>query len=397
MPLGGPDGGDGGDGGSVIVICDENINTLVGFQFKRRFVAGRGGDGAGRLKHGAKGIDIAVNVPVGTEVWIDGSRRRRLVDMLAHGQRAVVAEGGKGGRGNARFVSPTNRFPRVAEEGDREEELRLSLELTLLADVGIVGAPNAGKSSLLAAVSAARPRIAEYPFTSVEATLGVVDRHNERFVIVDIPGLIEGAHKGAGLGHQFLRHVERTRVLVHVLDGSADDVIGDYRTIRDELHLFDKELLKRPEIVAVNKVDLPGVRERCGEVQRLLEREVSEVHCISAVSRQGLDELVDGLLRVLAATPIVRAEAPVSEGGAPPVLRPRQRGKPEVVRDAGGAYVVSFRPAERLAAMVDGSNWDARVQLYDQLRRQGVIAALENCGIKPGEAFRVGALEWEWE
>ncbi|MCI0438760.1 MAG: GTPase ObgE, partial [Chloroflexi bacterium] len=210
---GGPDGGDGGNGGSVYMLADQNVNTLQAFRYRRSFAAGNGGNGAGANRHGRNGDDIVISVPAGTQVWITDEPPRLLADLSEHGQRVLLASGGSGGRGNARFKSSTNQFPKLAEAGEDGEELDLRLELKLLADVGIIGVPNAGKSSLLSVVSAARPKVADYPFTTLEPVLGVVERHDKSFVMVDIPGLIEGAHKGVGLGHEFLRHVERTRVL----------------------------------------------------------------------------------------------------------------------------------------------------------------------------------------
>ena len=399
VPLGGPDGGDGGEGGSVVLRCDEGINTLREFSYNRKFSAESGGGGKGRLKHGANGKDVTVAVPVGTEIWVgDGEGEwQRTADMLEHGQQVFVARGGRGGRGNASYSSPTNRYPLLAEEGEPGEDLTLRLKLKLLADVGIVGVPNVGKSSLLAAVSAAKPKVAAYPFTTIDPMLGVVDHRDQSFVIVDIPGLIEGAHEGVGLGHQFLSHVERTRVLVHLLDGTSDDAADDYRKVRSELTQFDDALLEKPEIVAVNKIDVPGAEARCSEVGARLEGDVQEVKCISAVGRQGLDELLDAVLETLAAIPVGGKDSRPDEGAEPVVLRPRQHERPEVARTRSGSYVVSYRPAERLAALVNSDNWDARIQLYEQMRRMGVVAALEKAGIESGDAFRVGKLEWEWE
>ena len=348
----------------------------------------------GGRKHGKAGEDVEVHVPVGTELWLDGTEPKLLADMQALGDRVMVAKGGRGGKGNARFASPTNRFPLLAEEGDPGEEIQLRLELKLLADVGIVGAPNAGKSSLLAAVTAARPRIADYPFTTLEPVLGVAEHRESSFVMVDIPGLIEGAHRGVGLGREFLRHIERTKVLVHLIDGTTHDVLGLYRQIEDELGLFSEELLKKRRIVAVNKVDVPGVREQCRRVSQALGPDVGDVYCMSAVARQGLTELMDGVLRALEDA---RAEQPaVPAGRELPVLRPRVWDE-EVVRKVGDTYEVVLRGATRIAALVDPNDWAAKAQLYDRLRRMRVIAALEKAGIAEGDRFRVGRVEWGWE
>ena len=321
-----------------------------------------------------------------------------MADMSVHGEQVVVARGGGGGKGNARFTSSTNQFPLLAEAGERGEELRLRLELKLLADVGIIGAPNAGKSSLLAAVTAARPRIASYPFTTLEPVLGVVERGGRSLVMVDIPGLIEGAHSGTGLGDKFLKHVQRTRMLIHVVDGGVDDIAAEYRKVRNELALFSQELAEKPEIVAVNKLDITGVHARFKQAQAELEGLGSPVHCISAAGRQGLDDLMNTVLHVLSNV----SGSPVAIGAREeekviPVLRPGRVEKEQVMRKDDGAYVVSLMAATRLAGMVNGSDWSARVQLYERLRRMGVIDALQEAGIQEGDVFKVGDLEWEWD
>jgi GTP-binding protein len=364
------------------------------------FRAGHGEAGKGARKHGRNGGDLEFRVPVGTEIWSIGHNRKKIVDLVSSGQVAMVARGGGGGRGNARFATPINQFPLLAEAGEPAEELVLDLELKLLADVGVIGAPNAGKSSLLAALTAARPKIAQYPFTTIEPVLGVIDSHGEGIVVVDIPGLIEGAHEGVGLGHDFLRHMERTRLVVHVIDGSTDDPAGDYRKIRKEMGLFSRLLVGKPEIIALNKMDVEGVPVRAEEVRRELEGEASAFCCISAAGRTGLRELQDEITHALDKASRVQ-EVP---GGRPPdvpvpVLRPREMDAPgpTKIRKVGDVFEVIAPSATRLAAMVDERNWEARIQLYDRLRRMGVTEALDQAGIKPGDTFRVGKLEWEWE
>jgi GTP-binding protein len=395
VPYGGPDGGDGGDGGSVIVRCDGNVSTLLDFRYRTEFSAGNGGQGAGSQKHGKKGADVEIVVPEGTELWSGGKEPWRMADLQASGDWLVVAKGGRGGRGNSRFASPTNRFPLLAEAGDPGEGLTLTLELKLLADVGIIGAPNVGKSSLLAAVSGARPKIAEYPFTTLEPVLGVVEHRGASFVMVDIPGLIEGAHMGIGLGQEFLRHIERTRVLVHLVDGSIEDPVGQYRQVRDELTLFDERLVSKPEIIVVNKSDIPGVDERYERLKEDMSPHEAPTHCISAAGRKGLSQLLDGVRMALDSVPQT-GKVP-ERGEAVPVLRPRGVDKPQMVRKQGRKYVVSLRAAIRLATMVDGQDWEAKTQMYAQLGRLGVIAALEKSGIAQGEVFQVAKLEWEWQ
>src|ERR687884_885336 len=252
VPFGGPDGGDGGRGGSVFLRVNPNENTLYQFQDRRQFKAERGGSGSGAKKHGRKGQDLVIDVPPGTQVSTDEGV---IADLVRPGEMLLVARGGRGGLGNVHFATPTNRAPRYAEKGEPGEERWLQLELKMIGDVGLVGLPNAGKSSLLAAISAARPKIASYPFTTLSPNLGVAEVDDLAVVVADIPGLIEGAHRGVGLGHQFLRHVERARLLVHVVDASADDPLADYRTVRDEMAEYDAALAERQTLIALNKMD----------------------------------------------------------------------------------------------------------------------------------------------
>ena len=397
VPRGGPDGGDGGTGGDVYVKCDPNLNTLLHFRHKRTFEATNGGDGAGRLKHGRNGTDVELAVPLGTHVWIGEQPPALLGDLTVAGQRVLVARGGKGGRGNARFASSTNRFPVLAESGEQGEELPVRLEVKLLADVGIVGLPNVGKSSLLAAVSGARPKIAAYPFTTLEPVLGVVEWRREVFVMVDIPGLVEGAHEGVGLGQDFLRHVERTRVLIHVVDGSAAEAAEEWRQTNRELHLFSEKLLTKPQIVAVNKVDIPEVRDRIGVLKRNLSGQGVAPHFISAVTREGLGPLFDDVLKELER---VRLSDKVVGAAGPhelPVVRPRPLRERVEVQKENGTYIVSSPRVIRIAEMVDGRNWDGSTQFYGYLMRTGVVKALEEAGVLPGDTVRIGKVEWEWQ
>ncbi len=379
------------------MVADPNENTLLAFRYKRRFIAESGGNGAKARRHGRRGADVVIPVPVGTQVWTAEEPRRLLADLAAPGQRVLLARGGKGGRGNASFASPTNRFPLLAEAGEPGEELTVRLELKLLADVGIVGAPNAGKSSLLAAVSAARPRIADYPFTTLEPVLGVVEHRGQTFVMVDIPGLIEGAHRGAGLGHDFLRHVERTRVLVHMVDGALEDPVAVYRQVNQELRLFNEALARKPQVVAINKIDLPEVRERLPALQAALAREGAPAHAISAVAREGLDALLDEVLRLLREARAMEAASLPAPAEEVPVLRPRPRREPVQVRRENGTFIVDAPVAARIAEMIDETSWPARMQFYRHLKKLGVVRALEEAGIAPGDTVRIGKVEWQWE
>ena len=395
VPHGGPDGGDGGKGGDIVFRGAEGMNTLTSFQRQRVVQAENGGNGAGSLKSGRNGSDVELEVPVGTEVREVDMPHRLIVDVARHGQKLEVAKGGRGGRGNARFVSSITRFPVLAEKGEAGLRLKVRLELKLLADVGIVGVPNAGKSTLLSAVSRARPLIADYPFTTLEPVLGVVGHHSNDVVMVDIPGLIEGAHKGAGLGDQFLRHIQRTKVIVHLLDGTSEDVWEDYRKIRHELAEYGADLADKPEVVAINKVDIPGVEQRWTD--RPAEA-AGSIRFISAAARTGIAGLLDRIIAELNDVPLVR-DAPVlnNDGSELPVVRPRPINVANPVRKSGGEYVVTLPAAARIADRINAGNWEAVVQLYDYLEKLGVMTALESAGIKAGDMFRVGKKSWEWE
>jgi GTP-binding protein len=301
VPFGGPDGGDGGDGGSIVVVADEAVTSLKAFRRKRYFKAARGGDGAGQKKHGKSGEDLVLSVPVGTVVSspADGL----IADLDRPGQSVVVAQGGRGGRGNARFATPTNQAPEVAQPGEGGEELTLTLELKLIADVGLIGYPNAGKSTLLAAVSAAKPKVAGYPFTTREPVLGVVEVGTKSFVLAEIPGLIKDAHLGKGLGHDFLRHIERTRLLIHLVDGSSESPADDMAQVNTELSLFDPALGKKPQLVAVNKIDLPQVEARRAEIAKSFAAVGTEVFFVSAASGQGLPGLMEETMKLLQSIP----------------------------------------------------------------------------------------------
>ena len=409
------------------------MNTLLAFRYERRFAAGDGGNGMPALKHGADGEDIAVRMPVGTQVWDAESRSPRLLaDLTEHGQRVELARGGGGGRGNSFFASPTNQYPLLAEQGEQGETLHLRLELKLLADVGIIGLPNAGKSSLLSVVSAARPKVANYPFTTLEPVLGVVEHRKETFVMVDIPGIIEGAHEGVGLGHDFLRHVERTRVLVHMIDGSADDPLRDFRQINSELRMFNETLSAKPQVVVVNKMDITEVQEIAPLLSEMFADEFGllpysdrntaargrlrgrgadipederTLHFISAVTQSGLDGLLDNVLAALESVetagtlpPILpEMDLPRSECEELPVLRPKPRRETVLVRKRGDVFDVRARRAVRIAALLNEDDWNARMQFLGYLQRAGVVRALENAGVLPGDTVRFGEVEWEWE
>jgi len=299
VPRGGPDGGDGGDGGDVLMEADENLSTLLDLVSKSHYLAGNGRPGSGKNRTGARGEDLLIKVPVGTIVR-DERTGLVLKDFTEHGERVVVARGGRGGRGNARFATSVNQAPTEFEEGQPGEERHLRLELKLIADVGLIGEPNAGKSTLLSRISAARPRVAPYPFTTLEPQLGIVDTDSyQRFTVADLPGLIQGAHEGKGLGDEFLRHIERTRMLVHVLEPApmdGSDPLQAYHRVRSELRLFSERLAEKPEIVVLNKMDLPGSEQALEKLRRGLGADVLPT---SAVTGQGLRRLVGSIVEAL--------------------------------------------------------------------------------------------------
>jgi GTP-binding protein len=341
VPKGGPAGGDGGDGGNVVLVVDGGLSTLLDFRYRNEYEASSGQPGGNKDKYGRAGEDLVLRVPPGTEVY-DDATGEKLADLQGHGERFVVARGGKGGRGNIHFATSTDRAPRRFEPGTPGEERQIRLDLKLLADVGLLGLPNVGKSSLIARISAARPKIADYPFTTLVPNLGMVrltrDRTDDRsFVVADIPGLIEGAHAGAGLGDRFLRHVERTRVLVHLLDaataGPGRTPLGDYDAINRELALFDPALAERPQIAVLNKMDLPDVRRRRRQIAAKLAKRGVRLMAISAVTGEGVDELLDEVWRVLKST-----DRPPGQPRDP------SQGDTQVGTKVGGSVVDGRRP-----------------------------------------------------
>ena len=317
VPRGGPDGGDGGAGGDVVAVADPQLTTLLDLRYQRLYRAGRGVHGKGKDQHGKRGEEMVIPVPVGTTIRDAGSGEL-LADLSAPGERVVIARGGKGGRGNARFVSSTNRSPRKVQPGLPGEERLLDVELRLLADVGIIGMPNAGKSTLISVISAARPKIADYPFTTLVPNLGVVSYgEGKTFVVADIPGLIEGAHRGEGLGHKFLKHVSRTSVLIHLLDAARvqeEDPLADWRALNRELDLFDPALAAKPQIVVANKIDLPEARETAALLKEKFAAMSVPFHAISAATHEGLRELTFSIARKLEETKAKRDDDRAAAG-----------------------------------------------------------------------------------
>ncbi|MEE8353961.1 MAG: GTPase ObgE [Dehalococcoidales bacterium] len=392
VPFGGPDGGDGGNGGNVVIVADRSITNLLAFRRKVRYRATHGGNGSGRKRHGARGRDVVLSVPVGTVVLDRDEAGGDIVlgDLEVDGRRVEVVVGGRGGRGNTHFASSTNQTPRLAQKGDVGEERFLRLELRLIADVGIVGYPNAGKSTLLATASAAKPKIADYPFTTTDPIVGIVAIGHRTFVLAEIPGLIEGAHSGRGLGHDFLRHATRTRVLIHLVDGSAAAPADDLATVNSELGLFDTGLAGKSQLVAVNKIDLPEVRARLPELEATFGAVGIAPAAISAATGEGVSELMRRAFDMLAAAPPAGFE--VTEK----VFRPQPRGDGVAVeRDADG-FRVAAPELERLVARADLSDTAVRLQLRRRLGRLGVNRALKKAGAVDGDRVRCGDFEWEY-
>lgn len=392
VPRGGPDGGDGGRGGDVWLEATEDLNTLYGFRQKQRFKAGDGGNGAGARKHGSKGSDLVIKVPVGTVAYAEEGM---VADLVEPGARAMVARGGRGGLGNTHFATAVVQAPRIAQKGEPGERKRLRLELRLLADVGLVGLPNAGKSTLLSRITAARPKIADYPFTTLVPNLGVVALADISFVVADIPGLIEGAHLGAGLGLEFLRHVQRTRLLVHLLDGLSEDPLRDFHVVNSELAEYSPRLKEKPQLVAINKVDVPEARERWEQVRDQLQAEGVEAVPISAATGEGVPHLLDLVVDKLKELKAPPPPLP-DEGIRVYRLEPRP-GKELVVEREGDAFRIKGRSVERAAALVNADTPEGTMVLKQRLVRLGAWKMLEKAGAKEGDIVRVGGAEFRWE
>ncbi|MDX1413477.1 MAG: GTPase ObgE [Candidatus Promineifilaceae bacterium] len=390
VPFGGPDGGDGGRGGSVIFSVNPHLNSLIRFHRNNHYRADHGKHGNPKRKTGAQGDDIILEVPAGTIVS-NAETKEILADLNQVGQQVVILRGGRGGRGNIHFANSRNQAPRLAERGEPGEEMWLTLELKLIADVGIVGVPNAGKSTLLSTISAAKPKIADYPFTTLQPNLGVVtlDDHTT-MVIADIPGLIEGAAQGTGLGHDFLRHIERTKILVHLLDGASSDPLEDWTMINQELALYDKSLDKKPQLVVLNKMDLPDAIAWEPIIEEEIIKRGYSFCSISAVTNEGVRDMLWQVKRLLSELP--QEEPEIRDL---PTISPKDEDGFAIVRE-GNAWRVKGRDIERVAAMTYFEFDATLIRFQHILERMGISQALEEAGIRQGDIVYIGDQELEW-
>lgn len=404
VPEGGPAGGDGGKGGNVIFRVDEGLRTLMDFRYQKHFKAPRGERGKVKGMHGANAEDLIVRIPPGT-VIIDEETGETIADMTRHGQEVIVARGGRGGRGNMRFATMSNPAPDIAEKGEEGEERWVIMELKVMADVGLVGFPSVGKSTLLSVVSAAKPKIGAYHFTTLTPNLGVVDLDEGRsFVLADLPGLIEGAHEGVGLGHEFLRHVERTRVIIHVVDMSASegrDPFDDWVKINEELALYNAKLAERPQIIAANKMDMPGAEEHLREFRERLaaasgDREYP-VMPISSLTKKGVKELMYKAAEVLESVPQTPAVHEVPETEERKVYKLERRDKADfTIRRHNEEFIVESEAIERLMKRSNLNSYDSVMRFATIMRRMGVDEALRKKGAKHGDTIRIGNYTFEF-
>jgi len=400
VPKGGPAGGDGGKGGDVIFIVDEGLRTLMDFRYQRHFKATKGENGRSKSQHGKNAEDLVVKVPPGTVVK-DDDTGEVIVDLVRHGERAVIAKGGRGGRGNIRFATSRNPAPEIAENGEPGQERYIVLELKVLADVGLVGFPSVGKSTLLSIVSSARPKIAEYHFTTIVPNLGVVETEDGRsFVMADLPGLIEGAHQGAGLGLQFLRHIERTRVIVHVIDMGAvegRDPYQDFLTINKELREYNLRLTERPMMIAANKMDMPGAEENLEKFKEQLQEDIP-IFPISAVTQSGIRELLFAIADTLENTPEFPLHHVEEDETINRVVYKHEKAEQDfiITRDPDGVFVLSGEKIEKLFKMTDFTHDESVRRFSRQLRGMGVDDALRERGAKDGDIVRLLDFEFEF-
>lgn len=401
VPEGGPAGGDGGRGGSVIFRVDEGLRTLMDFRYQKHFKAQRGEKGRNKSQHGANAEHMVVRIPPGT-VIIDDDTKEVIADMTQHGQEVVVAKGGRGGRGNIRFATANNPAPELAEHGEEGQERWVVLELKVMADVGLVGFPSVGKSTLLSVVSAARPKIGAYHFTTLTPNLGVVDVGDGRsFVMADLPGLIEGAHEGTGLGHEFLRHIERTRIIVHVVDMSAAegrDPYEDWVTINRELVQYNAKLENRPQVIVANKMDMPEAEENLQAFrERIAEHGDYEIFAISAVTRQGVQDVLFRVAGLLDELPEERAVEEVAAAPERKVYKLKEEEDREfTIRRENDTFIVESPNIEKFIKRTKFESYEAVMRFARIMRKMGVDDELRKRGAKDGHMVRIGDFEFEF-
>ncbi|MGI6189055.1 MAG: GTPase ObgE [Caldicoprobacteraceae bacterium] len=395
IPRGGPDGGDGGDGGNVVFVVDPGMHTLMDFRYKTRYKAESGFNGGSNNKKGRNGKELHIRVPPGTVIK-DAETGRILADMRHHSLTKILARGGRGGKGNARFATSTRQAPRFSQPGEKGEERWVVLELKSIADVGLIGFPNVGKSTILSVLTSARPKIANYHFTTLTPNLGVVEIDREHsFILADIPGLIEGAHKGSGLGHDFLRHIERTRMFVHVVDVSGmegRDPIEDYNVINKELEAYSSKLMQRPQVVAANKCDIPGWEQNFEKLKEYLEPRGIKVFPISAVQKQGFKELLWEIENMLKELPADES----FEDDEEDIYSSALYEQPFEITLDGDVYVVSGPVVDRLLDSVNLNDNESLQYFQRMLRRRGIIDALREKGIKDGDTVRIRDVEFDY-
>lgn len=423
VPKGGPDGGDGGKGGDIALEADSSISSLIDYRYKHHFKAEKGTHGRGKRMHGADGADMILKVPCGTVVRLLDEQIQpveQIADLTHNGERVVVAKGGRGGRGNTHFVTPTRRAPAFSELGEPTEPLWIELEMKLMADAALVGMPSVGKSSLIACMSAARPKIADYPFTTLQPNLGMVRASDDlSFVVADVPGLIEGAAEGKGLGHEFLRHVERTALILHVVDltGGLEgrDPVHDYEVINRELELYAEDLAKRPRIVVANKVDMPGVEDNLARLKERVRKDSDELSeklldegiderdpipffAVSAATREGVEQLIKATAQRVHDLRLAAADEPVPEYDQVWELKRKQRdARITVVQEEAHAWRVSGKNIERMVIQTEWNNEEAVAFLQRRMERAGVERALARAGAQSGDEVRVMDIAFEYE
>ncbi|MFL2665560.1 MAG: GTPase ObgE [Dehalococcoidia bacterium] len=398
LPKGGPGGGNGGHGGNIIFTTDSSIISLDKFLKRHHLIAENGKNGLSHKKNGSKGKDLIVKIPVGTEIWnISDEKNKKLVaDLRENNESIIVAKGGNGGFGNAHFVNSINQEPLLAESGQQGQKITLLLNLKFIADIGIIGLPNAGKSSLLSVLTQAKPKIANYPFTTIDPNLGVISDYKNQKIIVDIPGIIEGASSGYGLGHKFLKHIQRTKFLLHLVDGSEDNLIDKIIQINNELKTFDKELIKKPQILCINKCDLEQVNTSINEIEKLLSKHKlphNKLFFISTKNNFGIDKVKKEILSL-------KSFEVATSNNETEIIKPRITKKnidKVVSHESDNLFRIIDEEIIRLVRGSNMENWDARVQLFNILTKRKITNMLINLGIKNGDTLIIDELEFEWE